>query len=41
MGIVPTDDLVSLLVQDHEAIEERFSSWTTPMPMSAGSCSGS
>jgi iron-sulfur cluster repair protein YtfE (RIC family) len=25
MGIVPTDDLISLLVQDHEAIAERFS----------------
>ena len=24
MGIVPTDDLISLLVQDHEAITERF-----------------
>lgn len=24
MGIVPTDDLVSLLAQDHEAIRERF-----------------
>jgi hemerythrin superfamily protein len=25
MGIVPTDDLISLLAQDHEAITERFS----------------
>jgi iron-sulfur cluster repair protein YtfE (RIC family) len=25
MGIVPTDDLISLLAQDHEAIRERFS----------------
>jgi iron-sulfur cluster repair protein YtfE (RIC family) len=25
MGIVPTDDLISLLAQDHEAIKERFS----------------
>jgi hemerythrin superfamily protein len=25
MGIVPTDDLISLLSQDHEAITERFS----------------
>jgi hemerythrin superfamily protein len=24
MGIVPTDDLISLLAQDHEAIRERF-----------------
>jgi hypothetical protein len=24
MGIVPTDDLLSLLAQDHEAIKERF-----------------
>jgi hemerythrin superfamily protein len=24
VGIVPTDDLISLLAQDHEAIEERF-----------------
>jgi iron-sulfur cluster repair protein YtfE (RIC family) len=24
MGIVPTDDLISLLTQDHEAIKERF-----------------
>jgi len=24
MGIVPTDDLISLLAQDHEAIKERF-----------------
>jgi hemerythrin superfamily protein len=24
MGIVPTDDLISLLAQDHEAITERF-----------------
>jgi hemerythrin superfamily protein len=25
MGIVPTDDLISLLAQDHESIAERFS----------------
>jgi hemerythrin superfamily protein len=25
MGIVPTDDIISLLAQDHEAIKERFS----------------
>jgi iron-sulfur cluster repair protein YtfE (RIC family) len=25
MGIVPTDDVISLLAQDHEAIKERFS----------------
>jgi len=25
MGIVPTDDVISLLTQDHEAITERFS----------------
>jgi hemerythrin superfamily protein len=36
MGIVPTDDLISLLAQDHEAITERFSELAQADPEARG-----
>jgi hemerythrin superfamily protein len=40
MGIVPTDDLISLLTQDHEAISERFSEIRGTRPDARGQLFG-